>query len=201
MARPASIQPDAILKAARRVFIKHGYKAGTALIAREAGVSEGSLFKHYKSKCNLFLAAMDVEAGKQSWEDLLMASIGAGNIRDTLESAGILLLNRLRLILPCIMMVTSSGVTIPKHHHPGRRPPPIQNMEVMCRFFKQEIKAGRMVMTSPEIQAQAFLGALSHYAWCEILFKYKPSSPDAYVRNVVDTLVKATNPHRPRSKA
>ena len=194
MARPVSIQPDAILEAARKVFMAHGYKASTVLIAKAAGVSEGTLFKHYKSKCNLFLAAMDVEANEQSWGDCLLASAGKEDIRATLETAGIRLLKHLRLILPRIMMVTSSGVTIPKHHQPGERPPPIQKMEVLCKYFKLEIKAGRMKMSAPEIQAQAFLGALSHYAWCETLFDYKPTAPDDYVRNVVDILVKATNP-------
>lgn len=201
MARPVSIQPDAILEAARRVFMKQGYKASTALIAKAASVSEGSLFKHYKSKCNLFLAAMNVEAGKQSWADCLMASAGKEDLRVTLETAGTHLLNHLRLILPRIMMVTSSGVTIPKHDSPGECPPPIQNMQVMCTYFKREIKAGRMQMTSPEIQAQAFLGALSHYAWCETLFNYKPAPPENYVRDVVDTIIKATNPKQSRLKS
>jgi len=192
MSRPVSIQPDKILEAAREVFMTHGYKASTARIAKAAGVSEGSLFKHYKSKCELFLAAMNVESVEQSWGDCLMASAGKGDIRTTLETAGAHLLNQLRLILPRMMMVTSSGVTIPKHH-PGQCPPPIQKMEVLCKYFNLEIKAGRMEMASPEIQAQAFLGALSHYAWCETMFDFTPAPPEDYVKNVVDTIVKATN--------
>ena len=194
MARPVSIHPDVILEAARKVFMTHGYKASTVLIAKAAGVSEGSLFKHYKSKCNLFLAAMNVEAGEQAWGDCLMASAGKGDIRATLETAGTQLLNHLRLILPRMMMVTSSGVTIPKHHQPGECPPPIQKMEVLCKYFNLEIKAGRMKMGSPEIQAQIFLGALSHYAWCETLFDYKPATPGDYVHHLVDTIITATHP-------
>lgn len=201
MARPTSIHPDVILDAARRIFMTHGYKAGTALIAKEAGVSEGSLFKHYKSKCNLFLAAMTIEVGKQSWEETLTAAAGRGDIRAALETAGAQLLHHLRLVLPRIMMVTSSGVTIPKHDSPGEIPPPIHNMEVIRAYFKREIKAGRMCMASPEIQAQAFLGALSHYAWCETLFNYKPAPPDEYVRNVVDTIVKSAIPKKQRIKS
>jgi len=201
MARPVSIQPDVILEAARKVFMTHGYKASTALIAKAAGVSEGTLFKHYKSKCNLFLAAMDVEGNEQSWEDCLLGAAGKQDIRATLETAGAQLLSHLRLILPRLMMITSSGITIPKHHHPGQRPPPIEKMEALCKYFKLEIKAGRMAMKSPEIQAQAFLGALSHYAWCETLFDYKPASPDDYVRNVVDTIVKASNSKTSGSKS
>ncbi len=195
MARPVHIQPDAILEAARKVFMIHGYKASTLLIAKAAGVSEGSLFKRYKSKCNLFLAAMSVEANEQDWESCLMASAGKGDIRATLETAGAHLLSHLLLLLPRLMMVTSSGITIPNHHEPGERPAPIQKMEVLCNYFKLEIKAGRMKMKSPEIQAQAFFGALSHYAWCETLFDYKPAPPKEYVRNIVDTIVKGSNPN------
>ena len=97
MARPQSIQTGTILDAARKVFMRDGYQAGTARIAREAGVSEGSLFKHFKSKANLFLAAMEVEAGGTAWEERLMAGVGKGDPRKTLESAGLQLLEQLRL--------------------------------------------------------------------------------------------------------
>jgi len=192
MSRPVSIQADTILEAARKVFMRDGYKAGTALIAREAGVSEGSLFKHFHSKCNLFIAAMEVKAGEASWEDHLMASAGKEDIRTTLESSGKYLLQHLRLILPRLMMISSSGVIFPTHNHPGQRPPPLHKMDVICRYFKAEIAAGRLAMTSPRIQAHAFMGALSHYAWCETLFGYRSASPDAFVKTLVDSLLKAT---------
>lgn len=192
MARPISIQTDMILEAARKVFMKEGFKASTARIAREAGVSEGSLFKHFKSKVNLFLAAMQIKAGAQSWEDRLMASAGQGEIRTILEGAGTDLLEHLRLVLPRLMMISSSGVTIPKHHGPGQPPPSLQKMDVICGYFKAEIKAGRLAMASPQIQAHAFMGALSHYAWCETIFGYQPAPPDVYVRSVVDTILRAS---------
>lgn len=192
MARPVSIQTNTILDAARKVFMRDGFKAGTAVIAREAGISEGSLFKHFKNKCNLFLMAMNTNAGEPSWEDNLMAAAGRADLRATLESTGLHLLQHLRLVLPRLMMVSSSGVTIPKHDHPGQRPPPLRKMDLLCRYFTAEVKAGRLVMDSPRIQAHAFLGALSHYAWCETLFNHRPASPEAYVKALVDALLKAT---------
>lgn len=201
MARPVSIQREVMLDAARRVFMRDGYKASTALIAREAGVSEGSLFKHFKNKCGLFLAAMDTSTGEDTWEDRLLASVGRDNPQAALESAGIHILKQLRLILPRLMMVTSSGVTIPKHDHPGERPPPLLKMDVICRYFKAEIKAGRLVMASPQIQAHTFLGALSHYAWCETLFGYRSASPRTYVKTLVDTILTAAGTTRTSSLA
>ncbi len=192
MARPKSIQTDTILEAARKVFMRDGYQAGTARIAREAGVSEGSLFKHFKSKANLFLAAMEVEAGVTAWEERLMAGIGQRDPRKALESAGIQLLEQLRLTLPRLMMINASGVTIPNHNLPGEVPHPVQKMDVLCRYFTAEIRAGRLSMASPRIQAHIFLGALAHYAWCETLFSYRSATPAAYVKTLVDTILKAS---------
>lgn len=192
MARPVSIQTDAILEAARKVFMRDGYQAGTARIAREAGVSEGSVFKHFKSKANLFLAAMEVEAGDPAWEERLLQGAGQEDPRKALESAGLQLLQQLRLTLPRLMMVKAGGVTIPNHHLPGERPCPLQKMEVFRRYFAAEVRAGRLAMANPQIQAHLFIGALAHYAWCETLFGHRSGAPAVYVRTVVDTILKAT---------
>ena len=55
MARPKSDDKrSAILAAAVRVIVTHGLGAPTALIAREAGVANGSLFTYFETKAALF---------------------------------------------------------------------------------------------------------------------------------------------------
>ena len=54
MARPRSEDKrNAILEAATRVIGAHGLSAPTALIAKEAGVSNGSLFAYFETKADL----------------------------------------------------------------------------------------------------------------------------------------------------
>ncbi len=54
MARPRSDEKrDAIIAAAVRVIAVHGVSAPTAAIAREAGVSNGSLFNYFDTKADL----------------------------------------------------------------------------------------------------------------------------------------------------
>ena len=49
-----------LLNAARALFLRQGYEASsTAEIAREAGVSEGILFHHFRSKRGLFLCLVE----------------------------------------------------------------------------------------------------------------------------------------------
>ena len=193
MARPASISEDAILNAARRVFLKHGYQAGTAQVAREAGVSEGSLFKHFKTKQALFLAAMAVESQEQEWEARLMQSVGTGDIRKTLEHVGLQMLRRLQILMPCIMMVNASGITFTRTGQCEDDPPPLRLIRLLTRYFRAEIKAGRLAMTAPEMQAHAFIGAISHYVFCEQVFNYRSGPAAKYVRTVVvETILRAT---------
>ena len=55
MARPKSEDKrDALMAAATRVVARQGLGAPTAVIAREAGVSNGSLFTYFETKASLF---------------------------------------------------------------------------------------------------------------------------------------------------
>jgi len=197
VARPISISNDAILATARRLFLKHGYQVPTSRVAREAGVSEGSLFKHFKTKAGLFKAAMEVESQEQEWESRLMHSVGEGDMRRTLEDVALRMLRHLQTVMPCVMLVNASGVTFTRAPGCGDDPPPRRLIRVFVRYFRAEIKAGRMAMPSPEIQAHAFVGSISHYVFCEHAFNYRSGSPAAYVRTVVETVLRATRIQKP----
>lgn len=51
---------DRIVAAARRLFAERGYRgATTSEIARAAGVAEGTIYRHFKDKKELFLACVE----------------------------------------------------------------------------------------------------------------------------------------------
>jgi len=196
MSRPVSIQSKSILEAAQKIFLKHGYKASTKLIAREAGVSEGSLFKHFKTKTELFVAAMETEVGGTSWEEELIKSAGRGDLRKMLEKAGTQLLERLEIILPRLIMVRSSGMVLarPRNCCSSDLPGPIRKLRALASYFRAEIKAGRLVMNNPEVYAQIFIGTLTHYVIQKMIFNYRAVSPKVYVDTVVDMIMRAATP-------
>lgn len=196
MARPVTIRTDRILDAARKVFLRHGYKASTARIAREAGVSEGSLFKRFRNKMDLFLAAMAAEERETRWEDDLLISVGKGEVRAALESAGMRILEDLEVSLPRVIMVRSSGLVIGGHGRPDvyRGPGPMVKMRVLTRYFRAEAKIGRLNMDRPGVQAHIFLSALTHYVVNEMLFGIRSASPAVYVRTVVNMIVHSAAP-------
>jgi AcrR family transcriptional regulator len=71
---PAAERRAALVETAIRVFSDGSYRGTTtAEIARAAGVSEPILYRHFASKRELYLAALDHVWGKAraSWEDVL----------------------------------------------------------------------------------------------------------------------------------
>ena len=74
MARPRSVdRQSAIMAAAIRVIATHGLSAPTALIAKEAGVSNGSLFTYFATKVELLnqlYVALKTEAGAAALDGL-----------------------------------------------------------------------------------------------------------------------------------
>ena len=195
MTRPISIDRKSIVTAAREVFLRDGYNARTRAIARDAGVSEGSLFKHFKTKPDLFMAAMEDDEGISSWADKLMRSAGKSDIRNNLVIVGGEVIEHMHIVLPRIMMVRSSGITIksPSCDASGV-PQPVQRLNALANYFKAEIKCGRLKMSNPQVYAQIFLGSLVHYVFQKIVFDFVSVPSGAYVRTVVDMTLKAAMP-------
>jgi len=189
VARPVSIQNEAILEAARRVFLEHGYKASTALIARKARVSQGSLFKHFGSKNELFCEAMRAESGMQKYEDDLLKLAGKGDIQTTLEKAGRQLLKHMQIVLPRVMTMCSSGVSMPTYDRTSGRPPPRVLVDALARYFREEIRLGGLNVEAPEILAHVIVAGLTHYVICDVLHHYRPGPPAAYVRTLVQVVL------------
>jgi AcrR family transcriptional regulator len=80
---PASERKRRIIESARAVFAGSNYsKAGTAELAKAAGVSEPALYRHFASKKDLFLATL-----RSSAPDLLaLWERVAGDVEDPLET-------------------------------------------------------------------------------------------------------------------
>lgn len=72
--QPAEVRREALVDAALRVFARTPYRsAGTAEIAREAGVAEPTIYRHFSSKKELYLAALARTCARVSevWSEIV----------------------------------------------------------------------------------------------------------------------------------
>ena len=192
MARPVSIKDETIIDAARHVFLERGIQATTAEVAERAGVSEGSVFKRFKSKSELFRAAMEDRLIEPDWMHDLGGRVGQGDMRENLFGLGISIIAFFRDLMPLMMMAWSNpapnglpGIIA------GPNPPPVRVTKQLTGYFEAEMRAGRLRRQDAEVVARSFLGSLIHFVFFELLHRAEgelPLSTEAYVRGLVSLL-------------
>ncbi len=192
MARPVSIKTETIIEAAREVFLERGIQATTAEVAERAGISEGTIFKRYKSKLELFRAAMGDNFVEPDWTRQLAARVGKGSVEENLFDIGMSIITFFRDLMPLMMMAWSNpapnGLPGPLA---GPNPPPLRALKLLTGFFEAEIQGGRLRRHDAEIVARTFLGGLNNYVFFEVLYRAHnelPLGAERYVRGLVQLL-------------
>jgi AcrR family transcriptional regulator len=196
MARPTVIRDEQILDAARIVFLERGVLATTAEVAQRAKVSEGSLFKRFKTKAELFQVAMgfDLEDVPRTMA-ALESRAGHDSVEENLVAAGMSLLQFFDRVLPLMMMNFSnpkmaSGCQLPGYE--GQVPPPLRAQGHLAAYLEAERALGRIGDLDAQVVARGFLGAMNTYAFFEKLSRGSEGTPldaERYARGYVRTLV------------
>jgi AcrR family transcriptional regulator len=200
VARPSVITDQQILQAARDLFLKKGITATTAEVARRARIAEASIFKRYKTKYELFCAAMQVNPAEEPAFFRSLDDVKTGHPRQVLAATALEILGFLRTMMPLMMMTWSnpspSGL-------PGAldtaNPLPLQALQKLTAFFEREMRAGRVRRQDPQMAARIFLGSIQNYVLFELLLRARhkhPMSVEKFVKQMVDTLWRGMIPRR-----
>jgi AcrR family transcriptional regulator len=190
--RTATITDQQIIEAAREVFLEFGFGAPSSEIARRAGVSEGTIFKRFRTKEDLFIAAVGLPDGEM-WFEKAEALIGRGDLRQNLIELSLEMFNAAREVMPRIFMVISRG-NAPMNHPNGTDSPMNRAMDTLTRLFAAEIRLGRMRQINPESAALMLLGALMHRVQLEVMFSRAVIDPSDLVTDVIDAFWQGIQP-------
>lgn len=189
MARPSNIRDEDILEAARAVFLEKGVQGTTAEVAERAGISEGSVFNRFKTKGDLFHAAMHQQLESSAWISELDSRVGKGAVTEQLYEIGLQALEFFRVVLPLSMMSWSNkpcGAPFLE----GTEPPPARAIKKMSHYFEREMRAGRIRPRDPELLSRVFIGAITSFAYLETMgvHDFLPMSGETFLRGHVDVL-------------
>ncbi|MBV8097834.1 MAG: helix-turn-helix transcriptional regulator [Verrucomicrobia bacterium] len=196
MPRPVSIQDDVILRAAKEIFLEKGWDATTSEIAAKAGVSHGIIFKRFKTKQALFQTAMQDQSNwGQAIPTLLKSSLGRQDVETTLVELGALFVEKFLVIIPALMMAWSNkqetqNTAESAAANKERATKALQAVKTIAAYLEAEYKLGRIRDTDFEVVAQAFVGALWHHSFLQVMLTGGKSGP-AKERRYVRRLVKA----------
>ncbi|MEZ4301791.1 MAG: helix-turn-helix domain-containing protein [Polyangiaceae bacterium] len=198
MARTATIRDETILDAAREVFLARGVQGTTAEVAERAGISEGTIFNRFRSKDELFRAAMMQPGAAIPWAATLDRPVEGTDTRTRMIELGLDIIDFFRKLMPLMMMSWSNRGP---HKVPGLLeqpdPPPAVAMRRLMAYFESEARAGRIRPTNAAVLARTFLGGLQNFVFFELLLAGREPSPlgaDEFVRGHVALLWSAIAP-------
>ena len=197
MPRPVSIQDDVILRAAKQIFLEKGWDATTSEIAAKAGVSHGIIFKRFKTKQALFQSAMQDQSNwGQAIPALLNSSLGRKDVETTLVELGSLFVEKFLVMIPALMMAWSNKQETEDRAESAvaanteRATKALQAVKTIAAYLEAEYGLGRIRETDFEVVAQAFVGALWHHSFLQVMLGDSKSGA-AKERRYVKRLVKA----------
>jgi AcrR family transcriptional regulator len=198
MARPITISDERILEAARAVFLEHGIAATTAEVAKRAGVAEGSIFKRFATKTELFKAAMQFEFEDPDFIRTLVGARDEDDPRETLFQVGLQAVGFFRRMMPLIMLQFGTGKKqgVPEQLL-GPTSPPLRALKAIATFIERQIKSGRMRKHEPEIVARMLMGSIQSYVFFEIVLRASQKMPlpvEEYLRGLINVLWTGVEP-------
>jgi AcrR family transcriptional regulator len=192
---------ERIVEAAERVMRERGLaRSTTKEIARAAGYSEGTLYKHFESKEDLFLSVLDERLPSfLALVEELPARVGRGTVRGTLEEAASTALAFYGEIVPMAASIFSEPGLLARHregvHKRGAGPRMVN--EALAAYLDAEKRLGRVREDAdPEAAAAMLLGACYQRAFFRsFLGEDVPAEgEEGFVEDVAHTLMRSLSP-------
>ncbi|HKO91591.1 MAG TPA: TetR/AcrR family transcriptional regulator [Polyangiaceae bacterium] len=193
--RPPVISQERLLEIAREVFLELGFRATTAEVASRAGVAEGTIFLRFKSKSELFRAAMQFDPDQAlEFVEALPARAGAPDLRAVLIDFAEQFIRVGRVALPVMMMTWSNpeqASCLERGSERGLRYRRV--IAALTRFFALEFESGRLVAGDPEVLARMFMGSFHHFVMGEVFAGVPVGTLSAaeFAEEVVDVLLRS----------
>jgi AcrR family transcriptional regulator len=148
---------DKILKAAQKLFARHGYDGTTTKeLAEKAGIAEGTLFRHFANK-----KAILVEVATQGWVDLLTDLLTELSEMASYEAISHVMYKRMLRLGDNYDMMRVCFMEVQFHQDLRERiqSEVIEKMtDVAEAFFQTAMERGVYRRMNPRVIAQVFLG-------------------------------------------
>jgi AcrR family transcriptional regulator len=163
---------EQILEVATGLFAQQGFQGTTTkLIAEKSGVTEALIFRHFPGKEELYWAVIERKIDCAAPLERLLENLEAGgDDLDILSRVAFEVLERRAKDQTLSRLLLYSALE--KHELSERffRNYIANYFEVLARFIRQGISAGRFRKVDPLLAARGFIGMLVYHSWIQELF-------------------------------
>jgi AcrR family transcriptional regulator len=163
---------EQILEVATGLFAQQGFQGTTTkVIAEKSGVTEALIFRHFPSKEELYWAVIERKIDSAAPLERLLQNLEAGgDDLDVLSRVAFEVLERRAKDQTLSRLLLYSALE--KHELSERffRNYIANYFEVLARFVRQGIAAGRFRKVDPLLAARGFLGMVIYHSWIQELF-------------------------------
>ena len=177
---PAAIRRNLIIEAALEVFSEKGFEGATVKkIAERAEVNEGLLYRHFKSKQDLYSTIIDMRApDRPSSEDISILMQDDGDDRKALKHFASVYLNVMRSNDKLVKLISFGQLANPDLANPNLFKVPHGEKEespvsIVARYIKRRIRDGKFVKKNPNLVARIFVGSIHWYGLRSLIAKSK----------------------------
>ncbi len=166
---------EQILDVATGLFAQQGFQGTTTkLIAEKSGVTEALIFRHFPSKEELYWAVIERKIDCAAPLEHLLENLEAGgDDLDVLSRVAFEVLERRAQDQTLSRLLLYSALE--KHELSERffRNYIANYFEVLARFVREGIAAGRFRDVDPLLAARGFLGMVVYHSWIQELYRGK----------------------------
>lgn len=174
---------ETILKAASELFAHKGFKGSTTRdIAVGAGVTEITLYRHFKSKEDIFFEIIKNMSLLSIADEL--TNLGAEpDIGNKLEHIGLKFIEIFKKRSNEFRIMLSETITRPDMSKMFFETVPSRGIEMISQLMQKEIKAGNFTKADPKLLARSFIGMFLAYNLMQEIFLGKERDPyeDSYI--------------------
>ncbi len=166
---------EQILDVATGLFAQQGFHGTTTkLIAEKSGVTEALIFRHFPSKEELYWAVIERKIDCAAPLERLLENLEAGgDDLEVLSRVAFEVLERRAKDQTLSRLLLYSALE--KHELSERffRNYIANYFEVLARFVREGIAAGRFREVDPLLAARGFLGMVVYHSWVQELYRGK----------------------------
>lgn len=159
MSRPRRVSDEEILDAVRGAVREEGPHVSLDLVADRLGVTAPALFRRFRSRNDLLLAALRPEERPP-----FVAHLDAGPDDRAIDVQLDDLLNRigtfLATALPCMTALRESGIPLAQLHATFEDPPPLRAARALAGWLERARARGLVAVDDVHMTATAMLGAV-----------------------------------------